>query len=1461
MAKQLITLDFFTKSELEDLASQYKLKTFGKSKETLKEIIDYHFLTNFPQAPRDSNQDLLFEVPREFNGKQFCTLSDFSKGHLIDILRQNYFEKPSISLRCISKKDLKNYVDENLRQLFPHHAKDDENNLTFRISKLLSGNEKTENNFIQIEHKKALLIQWSRFFLLFEPLFYNTYQCLSANFMSDDQINHIFLCFRVFLLRIQGDHPSFFSFFRKFDGISLEASRKILLEARKNTVFSVGVGPKYFEQKIEIFNEPRESGCTQCSKCGSIFVTFCNKDSPAFFEHEQNCAGPKCGSCSVQFDSFDTYNSHVENCNRTRLPFERIELTESEEKELTFKQHTNQRKKINHRGHGRARKKCWGCGESVSYALFYREHIGKLQCKRKTCKSCGKDFPWKFFESHIKKCLISRNNFEDNAEISLQEIVDPNVSDFEQNNSVSANETGSLFLPTNSAIAEAEESGVFSQENNAHDKSIVQKFFHDLDSNWQQWGIGVKTEILKNMASRLNNELDSDTFFETTSGFGLLSTKYFESFCQSNVKKRVKKDAISAAISDSPSKKTIENFAKIAHSAPKFIKEAVENRKFLMEGQNLRPHASTGQIKTADFEKVSKINSFLEYRSIPIAGSQIYKTKNKNSVTDKNLTLLYQKVCTIHHDNRNVCKYQNIKRILCDDSKNLYEDFLLEFPQYSDMTYYNFQKLTPFYFEAMKPKFVEMCCCLSCQNIKCTEKYLKRLGQFLDCETLTNINIDEIMSKSFCVQNPPHPIHGKFAPDCLRSKIKHCHQHFVREQSCQNCTHKCDAGGIENFLNSLKNQSFEQNKNTYIRFSHWIVNAKNRPAYVDLKDKMSEMTIESGFKLAQKFLEENILHYWENQQSKLPIKKILETEVIPENVLLLQLDYGSDIMIHGSRMTQSEWLKCPTLKILTASAKIKIAGKQICKIFHGLSWSKKARAAFDLEDLIIKDFQTNFGPNCIAQILRLTDNCAGEFKSSRILTELPSRPIKTVLMYKTPKHGKSEVDGFHTAVAKYIRSQNLFTRNTDLDTIIELLENNELNMRNQRKRGERERVYFTLENNLPDLPKQTQSEALKVNIASCRSIACDRETQKVISRRGICVCQNCLSGHFETCENLKNFENILCTGQRRKSPDTISCNDILINQNLNDFLEQDENSYFRNYIGKEDREKIFCSKWFPRMNKDVRYCSEVLNALINFYNTQHFPNFKVMNIEETFSIQKSDPSKNFSNFANDIDKLAVPLILKSFSNSTWTPIRDIDFSSAPTDEFHLALICFDIEMKSFFLLDPCLHLYNLAQKNEIVEYVHQLKEQFFSNTEMNFLEKSCLKQTSEDDCGPIFIENLEGFLKTTLRSDFEILKVRYKQIFYLYQNHEDHSDQESPPELNETPPAPLQNILRPLPTFFSTPNKQVPNNPFARVEITPIKNSSSSDENSPTKARKFSKKKRRKLNFPQPISAASSSSD
>merc|ERR1712168_1009430 len=122
-------------------------------------------------------------------------------------------------------------------------------------------------------------------------------------------------------------------------------------------------------------------------------------------------------------------------------------------------------------------------------------------------------------------------------------------------------------------------------------------------------------------------------------------------------------------------------------------------------------------------------------------------------------------------------------------------------------------------------------------------------------------------------------------------------------------------------------------------------------------------------------------------------------------------------MIHGSSMSQKEFLDCPTVKVLSASAKIKIDGNIHSKVFHGLSYKKQARYVFDIEDFVLSHFRGTFGDDCVHQILRLTDNASSEFKSYRIVEELRHRPLNTVMLFKTPKHGKSEIDGLHTAVA------------------------------------------------------------------------------------------------------------------------------------------------------------------------------------------------------------------------------------------------------------------------------------------------------------------------------------------------------------------------------------------------------------------------------------------------------------
>ena len=120
---KLVSLDLLSKNHLLSIAKQCNLKTFGKSKENLLTLIDGHFSINFPNHPRNFDNFLLFRAENEFRTDTYLTLNDLSKGNLIQIFEWYRLVKPSISLRCTSKTDLRDFIDKALQFFLLLHLK------------------------------------------------------------------------------------------------------------------------------------------------------------------------------------------------------------------------------------------------------------------------------------------------------------------------------------------------------------------------------------------------------------------------------------------------------------------------------------------------------------------------------------------------------------------------------------------------------------------------------------------------------------------------------------------------------------------------------------------------------------------------------------------------------------------------------------------------------------------------------------------------------------------------------------------------------------------------------------------------------------------------------------------------------------------------------------------------------------------------------------------------------------------------------------------------------------------------------------------------------------------------------------------------------------------------------------------------------------------------------------------
>ena len=78
----------------------------------------------------------------------------------------------------------------------------------------------------------------------------------------------------------------------------------------------------------------------------------------------------------------------------------------------------------------------------------------------------------------------------------------------------------------------------------------------------------------------------------------------------------------------------------------------------------------------------------------------------------------------------------------------------------------------------------------------------------------------------------------------------------------------------------------------------------------------------------------------------------------------------------------------------------------------------------------------------VQHIVRVSDNAACEFKSSKILFDMKNQTLNSTYVFKQARHGKGLMDGFHTSVRRFITSQNLLNQCLDnLGTLFLLNDN------------------------------------------------------------------------------------------------------------------------------------------------------------------------------------------------------------------------------------------------------------------------------------------------------------------------------------------------------------------------------------------------------------------------------------
>jgi hypothetical protein len=103
--------------------------------------------------------------------------------------------------------------------------------------------------------------------------------------------------------------------------------------------------------------------------------------------------------------------------------------------------------------------------------------------------------------------------------------------------------------------------------------------------------------------------------------------------------------------------------------------------------------------------------------------------------------------------------------------------------------------------------------------------------------------------------------------------------------------------------------------------------------------------------------------------------------------------------------------------------------------------------------------------------VKISDNCASENKSKHIIGNL-RRESERTLIFKSPYHGKSAIDGMHNFPRQVAEKENSQNRALNIPNLIEACYKRELELRNeiyatssQKKRsGDYKRFFYQLPN-------------------------------------------------------------------------------------------------------------------------------------------------------------------------------------------------------------------------------------------------------------------------------------------------------------------------------------------------------------------------------------------------------------
>ncbi|CAG5104774.1 Oidioi.mRNA.OKI2018_I69.chr1.g1528.t1.cds [Oikopleura dioica] len=881
----------------------------------------------------------------------------------------------------------------------------------------------------------------------------------------------------------------------------------------------------------------------QCDRCADyVYVGRAGDSSKIYQKHRSSCSGKLCHGCQDTFGSIESYNNHLSSCSRDH------------EVEVIVKEMDQRHQKFPNQ--------YWKCCYELKNKLAglqSNQHHSK--CQLSICRKCWIRVPREHLELHEETHIDVNQDDVDQLETTDSGM---NQGDMSPPSQV-AHSQGSLGNDDQAAESQGSQEG----QSSSKAESKAQSYPSDASS-------GFKASVREPLIKKAEEEVRTAISLLTTAEKNRLLYQFIDGNCASseveslnaqllqasafktataNLPKSVKTQIIKNLTPSKPSKKILSGLSKFFGRR--------QDRVLKMKNAKNEAYRSKDQLRNVSMELLINLDQFLKSNSFCDPSKRGYVTISTKNVKDDTIFAFYKKNCHLTKTaKRGLEKFESPRLVLEKPLKTLYFSFLAAFPEYEHLSFKHFKDMCPFYIYEEHDRSRRICACLkerhtnlnnfidAINRIGETARANERLGA-IGAE-LATLSIDVILNESTCRLGP----NATTIVDCIRNRNGSCFQHMKKTTGCSHCLHQ-DCTGVDKWIQEKIENHWAPLINEYGSMKIGV----SRFESVDKGDPrcsfISETEVGSG-KITVKEVFEHVqarfrsyLEHWVDKNENEQELKTLDDSPVPAGVLQVESDYASKTRLKANTETQSAFLSSEgNINVLTSVVKFTIDGKPMKYYFHFFASHKCNRNVRYSEGIILQELrQRGF---TFDSLMRISDNAPSEFKSYEIINQLRDTDvdIPTCLVYKTPVHGKSSVDGAHTAVNNYLRKATLYNLASNIPDAIKYCQERESEKDDER--DDKEEFQGRIFAQIPsDLVASKRNDLVRIpSISSASMIKFESGVFDVKSH--VCTCEFCRAGRIHDSESGKQVEVTI------KKKQTMSLRNVAKDEHIMSYRYRDD---------------------------------------------------------------------------------------------------------------------------------------------------------------------------------------------------------------------------------------------------------------------------------------------------------------